>query len=170
VVAVVNGADVALSWTAAAGASRYDVYRDGVLIGFPGAPGYLDRGVGAAHRWAVSTVGSGAESAATQATVVVPPPPPPPAPAPAPAPAPVVAPAPAPAPVVSPAPTTSRICTTRIVKDRRGRRVAQVTCRTVVTKAPVVKKAAVAKAPVKKAPVKRAPVKKAPVKKAAARR
>ena len=35
VVALVNGADVALSWTGVTGASRYDVYRDGVLIGFP---------------------------------------------------------------------------------------------------------------------------------------
>jgi hypothetical protein len=164
--ALVSGADVALSWTAAAGAAAYNVYRDGVLISTGTSTSYTDRGVGSAHGWAVSTVAGGSESARTGATVVTPPPPPPPAPAPAPAPAPRVAPAPAPAPVVAPTPSrTVRTCTTRIVRVR-GHRVAKVTCKTVVVKAPV-KKAPVVKASVKKAPVKKAAVKKAPVKKKA---
>ncbi len=164
--ALVSGADVALSWTAAAGAAAYNVYRDGVLISTGTSTSYTDRGVGSAHGWAVSTVAGGSESARSGATVVTPPPPPPPPPAPAPAPAPRFAPAPAPAPVVAPTPSrTVRTCTTRIVRVR-GHRVAKVTCKTVVVKAPV-KKAPVVKASVKKAPVKKAAVKKAPVKKKA---
>ena len=164
--ALVTGTDVALSWTAAAGAGAYNVYRDGVLISTGTSTSHIDRGVGAAHGWAVSTVAFGSESARTGATVVTPPPPPPPPPAPVPAPAPRIAPAPAPAPVVAPATSrTVRTCTTRIVRVR-GHRVAKVTCKTTVVKAPV-KKAPVVKATVKKASVKKAPVKKAPVKKKA---
>lgn len=73
-VAMVTGTTtLSLTWTASAGATGYQVYRNGALIGSPASAAWLDTGLSAGTTYsysvaATSSGGSSAQTAAVQAT------------------------------------------------------------------------------------------------------
>ncbi|MGD9955680.1 MAG: hypothetical protein AB7V23_06405 [Candidatus Nanopelagicales bacterium] len=70
-----GNAQVALSWTAPAGATAYRVYRDGVLVASPATTSYTDTGLtnGTAYTWTVTAVKqNSAESAASSGATATP--------------------------------------------------------------------------------------------------
>ncbi|MEZ4699110.1 MAG: FlgD immunoglobulin-like domain containing protein [Rhodothermales bacterium] len=73
----VAGRDVSLAWTASAGATGYNVYRDGALIASTGALGYVDAGLAdGTYSYTVTATDAATESApsnALLATIATPP-------------------------------------------------------------------------------------------------